>query len=307
MMHWKTKEKVIKNILFIFALSSILFLTGIVFVLFKEGLPIFGKVGLFEFMFGTDWYPTYDPPDYGIFPLIAGSFVVTIGSMLLAVPIGVASAVFVSYVIPKEIKQIVKPIVELLAGIPSVVYGLFGMKLLGPFLADLFGLPTGLTGLTASIMLGIMALPTVMSLAEDAISSVPNSYRDASLALGATRWETISRVIVPTASSGIVTAIILGMGRAIGETMTVLMVAGGSAVVPELPHLGGIKDILAPLMDPLRPMTASIAAEMGEAPVGSDHYAALFGIGIILFVITLLFNIVADIFSQRYKEKVSGD
>ena len=303
-MHWKTKEKVVENVLFIFALSSIIFLTGIVIVLFREGLPIFGKVGILEFIFGPEWYPTYDPPGYGILPLIMGSFVVSVGAMILSVPFGVASAIFISYILPKNLKKVVKPVVELLAGVPSVVYGLFGMKILGPFIAKVFGLPTGLTGLTAAIMLGIMALPTIISIAEDAITSVPKSFRDASLALGATRWETIRNVIVPTASSGIVTGIILGMGRAIGETMTVLMVAGGAAIIPEMPSLA---KPLAPLLDPLRPMTSTIAAEMGETAVGSPHYHSLFGIAIILFVITLFFNIIADILSQRFKEKVSGE
>ncbi|MGM0470864.1 MAG: phosphate ABC transporter permease subunit PstC [Bacillota bacterium] len=293
-MHWKTKEKLIKWSLFVFASSSILFLMGIVIILFKEGLPIFDQVGLLDFIFGKDWYPTYDPASFGILPLLSASLVVTVGAMVVSVPIGIASAIFISYILPQQFKSIVKPLIELLAGIPSVIYGLFGMKILGPFLKNIFGLPTGLNGLTASIMLGIMALPIIVSLAEDAISSVPKSFRNASLALGTTKWETISNVILPTASSGIVTAVILGMGRAIGETMTVLMVAGGSAVMP--------KNILKPL----RPMTATIAAEMGEAPVGSEHYHALFGIGIVLFVITLFFNIIADIASQRFREKVSG-
>jgi phosphate transport system permease protein len=295
MLNWKTKEKVIKNILLLFAFSSILFLTGIIIVLFREGAPIFSKVGIQEFLFSSDWYPTYDPPGYGIFNLLSASIVVTIGAMVIAVPLGVASAVHISYILPKKYKNIVKPTIEMLAGVPSVIYGLFGMKILGPFLREVFGLPTGLTALTAMIMLGIMALPTVVSLAEDAITAVPKSFRDASLALGANRLETMLRVILPTASSGIVTAIILGMGRAIGETMTVLMVAGGASLFPRN------------ILKPVRPMTATIAAEMGEAPVGSDHYQALFGIAIILFLITLVFNIFADIAQQRFKEKVSGE
>ena len=293
-MHWKTKEKLIKKILFVFALSSIIFLTGIVFVLFIEGLPIFEEVGIWEFISGKIWYPTFSPPDYGILPLILASLFVTLGAMILAAPLGIASAIFISYILPKKYRKVVKPAVEMLAGIPSVIYGLFGMKILSPFLSDLFNLPTGLTGLNASIMLGIMALPTVVSLSEDAINTVPKKFRDASLALGSTKWEMLSKVIIPTASSGIVTAVILGMGRAIGETMTVLMVAGGAPVMPKS------------LFKPLRPMTATIAAEMGEAPVGSGHYHALFGIAIVLFVITLIFNIIADIASQRFKEKVSG-
>lgn len=295
MLNWKTKEKIIKNILLVFAFSSILFLTGIIIVLFREGAPIFAEVGIAEFLFSSDWYPTYDPPGYGIFNLLSASIVVTIGAMVIAVPFGVASAVHISYILPKKYKNIVKPTIEMLAGVPSVIYGLFGMKILGPFLRDVFGLPTGLTALTAMIMLGIMALPTVVSLAEDAITAVPKSFRDASLALGANRLETMLRVILPTASSGIVTAVILGMGRAIGETMTVLMVAGGASLFP------------SNILKPVRPMTATIAAEMGEAPVGSEHYQALFGIAIILFLITLVFNIFADIAQQRFKEKVSGE
>lgn len=294
MINWKTKEKIVKKILFIFAISSILFLTGIIIVLFKEGLLIFKQVGLLEFIFGREWYPTYDPPDFGILPLLSASLVVTIGAMVVSVPIGLSSAIFISYILPKKYKNIVKPLIELLAGVPSVIYGLFGMKILGPFLSDIFHLPTGLTALTASIMLGIMALPTIVTLAEDAISAIPKSFRDASLALGGTKWETISKVILPTATSGMVTAIILGIGRAIGETMTVLMVAGGATVMP-----GNI-------LKPVRPMTATIAAEMGEAPVGGAHYHALFGIAIILFIITLFFNIMADVASNSFKKKVSG-
>ncbi len=293
-MDWRRKEKIIKALLFLFASSSLLFLFGIVIVLFGEGLPIFQNNGIFSLIFGKDWYPTYDPASFGMLALILASLVVTIGAMVIAVPLGVASAIFISYVLPAQYKTVIKPIVELLAGIPSVIYGLFGMKILGPFIRELFNIPTGLTALTASIMLGIMALPTIVSLSEDAITSVPKKFRDASLALGGTKWETISKVIVPTASSGIVTAILLGMGRAIGETMTVLMVAGGAAIIP--------KNILKPV----RPMTATIAAEMGEAPVGSEHYQALFGIAIILFIITLLFNIIADMATQRFNKKVSG-
>lgn len=294
MINWSLKEKIVKTILLLFAFSSILFLIGIIIVLFKEGLPIFKEIGLIEFIFGKEWYPTYEPPDFGIFPLLTASLMVTLGAMLIAVPIGIFSAIFISYILLEKYRNIIKPIVELLGGIPSVIYGLFGMKILGPYLQRLFNLPTGLTALTASIMLGIMALPTIISLAEDAISAVPKTFRDASLALGSTKWETISRVILPTGISGIVTAVILGIGRAIGETMTVLMVAGGAAVISN------------GFLVPVRPMTSSIAAEMGEAPVGSDHYHALFGIAIILFIITLFFNILADIAQNSFAKKVAG-
>jgi len=276
------------------AFSSLVFLVGIVLVLFREGLPIFRKIGLAHFIFGRDWYPTYDPPSFGILPLMAASFLVTVGAMVVAIPIGVASAITISQVLPGRVRGIIKPVVELLAGVPSVVYGLFGMQVMAPLVMNVFGLPTGLTALTASIILGIMALPTVVSIAEDALSAVPGTYREASYALGATRWETISRVLVPAASSGIVTASLLGMGRAIGETMTVLMVAGGAAVVP------------TSFLQPVRPMTATIAAEMGEAPVGGSHYHALFAIAIVLFVVTLAFNMVADGFTRRFQRKVAG-
>jgi len=182
--------------------------------------------------------------------------------------------------------------IEILAGIPSIVYGFFGMLVVAPFLQNLLGIPTGLCAFTASLVLGIMAVPTVSSLAEDALSFVPGSFREASLAVGATRWQTLTRVVVPAAGSGISTAIILGMSRAVGETMTVLMVAGGAAIIPHS------------IFDPVRPMTSTIAAEMGEAVMGSLHYHALFAIGLILFLITLIFNIVAEIVSRRFRLKL---
>lgn len=293
-MRSRIRENLIQVVLAVVAFSSLVFLVGIVLVLFREGLPIFRKTGLTHFIFGRDWYPTYDPPSFGTLPLMAASFLVTVGAMVIAIPIGVASAITISQILPGRVRGIVKPVVELLAGVPSVVYGLFGMQIMAPLVMNVFGLPTGLTALTASIILGIMALPTVVSIAEDALSAVPGTYREASYALGATRWETISRVLVPAASSGIVTASLLGMGRAIGETMTVLMVAGGAAVVP------------TSFLQPVRPMTATIAAEMGEAPVGGSHYHALFAIAIVLFVVTLAFNMVADGLTRRFQRKVAG-
>lgn len=287
------KEAAIRCGLAFVAFSSIVFLAGITFVLFQQGLPIFKKVGLLDFVFGEYWYPTYSPPDFGIKPLILGSFWVTAGAMALAVPIGLLAAIFIGEIAPTRLRLLMKSIVELLAGIPSVVYGLFGMKILAPVVMRTFDLPTGLTALTAAIVLGVMAIPTITSISEDALSSVPRDYKEASLALGATEWETISRVSIPTALSGIVTAVLLGMGRAIGETMTVLMVAGGSAVIPRS------------LLQSVRPMTATIAAEMGEAPVGSDHYHALFAVAIVLFLLTLLFNIVADRFAYSFKKRVN--
>lgn len=294
MIYWQLKEKIIRTFLFLFASSSVLVLTGIVIILFIEGLPTFQEVRLLSFITGRDWYPYWVPPDFGILPLLSSSMVVTLGAMLIAVPIGISSAVFIAFVLPLRYKMIVKPVMELLAGIPSVIYGLFGMQILSPLLRDLFHLPTGLNALNAMIMLGIMALPTVMTLSEDALSAVPVSYKNASFALGSTEWETIGRIITPAASSGIVTAIILGMGRAIGETMTVLMVAGGAAVMP------------TNILRPVKPMTATIAAEMGETAVGSPHYHALFGIAIVLFFITLFFNYIAAIAMKNFRRKVGG-
>jgi len=283
------KEKSIKFILFICAFVSIFFLLGITITLFTESLPIFREVNLLDFLFGKNWYPTYCPPDLGILPLIVGTLVVTLGTMIVAVPLGLGAAIYISEVAPHRIKEILKPAIELLASIPSVIYGLFGMVFLAPIVQKVFNIPIGLNAFTASIILGIMALPTVASIAEDAISSVPRSLREASFALGATRWETITQAVVPAASSGIIASIILGLGRAIGETMTVLMVAGGAAQIP------------GSIFEPVRTMTATIAAEMGEAPMGSRHYQALFAIALVLFFITLGFNLLADIIAHRKK------
>ena len=284
------KEAVIKSIFASFAFVSVLTLALIVVFLFREGIPIFKEISVTDFLFGKEWYPTYDPPSYGIWPLIIGSAVVTIFSCLIAVPLGVLSAVYISEIAPASIKDVTKSIIELLAGIPSVVLGFFGMVVVAPFLQETFDLPTGLNILNASVILAIMAIPTISSISEDALYAVPQEFKEASYALGATKYETITKVIMPAALSGISTAVILGMARAIGETMVVLMVAGGAAAIPES------------IFDSVRPMPASIAAEMGEAPFGSGHYHALFATGIVLFFLTLIFNLIADYISQKFKE-----
>ncbi|MFA7564985.1 MAG: phosphate ABC transporter permease subunit PstC, partial [Candidatus Neomarinimicrobiota bacterium] len=208
------------------------------------------------------------------------------------IPVGIGSALFLHEIAGFRLRSILKPIIEILAGIPSIVYGFFGMVIIAPFLQNLLDIPIGQCALTASLILGVMAVPTVCSLAEDALNFVPKSFREASYALGANRWQTLTRVIIPAAGSGISTAIILGMSRVVGETMTVLMVAGGAAVIPKS------------YLDPVRPMTATIAAEMGEAVVGSPHYHALFAIGLVLFLITMAFNIIAEIISRNYRLKL---
>ena len=284
------KEIVIKNAFFTLSLISIMVLGLIVIFLFREGLPIFREVSLRDFLFGREWYPTYDPPSYGIWPLIVASLIVTFFSSLLAVPLGVLSAVYISEIAPPAIKEILKSIIELLAGLPSVVLGFFGMVTVAPWLQETFDLPTGLNIVNASAILALMAVPTISSISEDALYAVPQDFKEASYALGATKFETIVRIIVPAALSGISTAVILGMARAIGETMVVLMVAGGAAAIPES------------IFDSVRPMPASIAAEMGEAPFRSGHYHALFATGIILFFMTLAFNLIADFIAQKFKE-----
>ena len=284
------KEIVIKNAFFTLSLLSIMVLGLIVIFLFREGLPIFREVSLRDFLFGREWYPTYDPPSYGIWPLIVASLIVTFFSSLLAVPLGVLSAVYISEIAPPAIKEILKSIIELLAGLPSVVLGFFGMVTVAPWLQETFDLPTGLNIVNASAILALMAVPTISSISEDALYAVPQDFKEASYALGATKFETIVRIIVPAALSGISTAVILGMARAIGETMVVLMVAGGAAAIPES------------IFDSVRPMPASIAAEMGEAPFRSGHYHALFATGIVLFFMTLAFNLIADYLAQKFKE-----
>ena len=286
----KTKETIIKILFLFLALASISALAFIVIFLFKESLPIFKKVSLKAFLFGKEWYPTDEPPAFGILSLIIGSLLVTFLSSLIAIPLGVLSAIYISELARPFIKEILKPVIELLAALPSVVIGLFGMTVIAPFLQEMFNLSTGLNVFNAALMLALMSIPTITSISEDALYSVPSRLREASFALGATKWETIYHVVVPAALSGIGTAIILGIARALGETMVVLMVAGGAAWIPES------------IFDPVRPMPAAIAAEMGEAPVGSDHYHALFAIGLVLFFFTLGFNLIAYYIAQKYKK-----
>jgi phosphate transport system permease protein len=288
------REIIIRNLFACFAFFSVLILGLIVIFLFREGIPIFQQISVFKFIFGSAWYPTYDPPEYGIWPLIVGSLVVTLFACLIAVPLGVLSAIYISEIAPGAIKEYLKSIIELLAGLPSVVLGFFGMVIVAPWLQETFDLPTGLNIINASVMLAIMAIPTISSISEDAIYAVPREFKEASYALGATKHETIIKVTLPAALSGISTAVILGMARAIGETMVVLMVAGGAAAIPQS------------IFDSVRPMPASIAAEMGEAPFGSGHYHALFATGIVLFFVTLAFNLIADYFSNKFKEVGSG-
>jgi phosphate transport system permease protein len=284
------RERIIRFFFFSVALSSITILALIVVFLFIEGLPIFREVSVYDFLFGHYWYPTDEPPEFGLFPLIVASLAVTAVASIISIPLGVLTALYLAEVASAGVREWVKPMVEFLEALPTVVIGFFGMVVVAPFLQKIFDMPTGLNLFNASLMLAFMSVPTICSISEDAIFSVPIELKEASLALGATHWETIVRVIIPASISGISTAIILGMSRAIGETMVVLMVAGGAALVP------------TSIFDPVRPMPASIAAEMGEAPFHSDHYYALFATGIVLFVFTLFFNVVADYISNKYRQ-----
>ncbi len=276
------KETIITRLIQFSGYSAIVFVALIFYFLMSEGLPATVEVPLKDLL-SARWYPIEDY--YGLLPLIGGSLIVTIGASLIAMPIGIGTAVFIAEVAPRWVREILKPMVEILAGIPSVVLGFLGFLVLAPFLRVFLDLPTGLTALTGSILLAAISIPTIVSVAEDALDSVPRSYRDASIALGVTEWQTIWNVTLPAARSGVLTAVMLGIGRAIGETMTVMMVTGNAAILPFSP---------ANLFSPVRTMTATIAAEMGEVATGSVHYHTLFLIGIVLFLISLVVNVTAS-------------
>ena len=279
--HPRWAEMFVEALIRAVGFSSIGFVALIFLFLVREGVPTFFEIPPGN-LFGVHWYPTFDL--FGMLPLLLGSILVTVTAIVIALPLGVATAVFVREVAPGWAREALKPMIEVLAGIPSVVLGFFGMTILAPTVRETLGTPTGLTAFTGALVLAYMALPTIISMAEDALDAVPKSYRDAGLAMGATQWQTIWRVVVPAARSGIVTAVMLGLGRAIGETMAVMMVTGNAARLPLS---------FDSIFRPVRTMTATVAAEMGEVAQGSVHYHALFGIGIILFIVTFLINLVA--------------
>ena len=286
-LNWR--EKLITRAIRLTGYSAILFAVMIFIYLMKEGLPALGEVNLSN-LASARWYPIENY--FGILPLIGGTLLVTVGASLFAVPVGIFTAVFIAEIAPQWAREILKPFVEILAGIPSVVLGFFGILILAPNLRRLLDLPTGLTALAGALLLAATSLPTIVSISEDALYAVPKSFRDASLALGVTRWQTIWHITLPAAKTGILTACMLGIGRTIGETMAVLMVTGNAAILPK--GLGN-------LFTSVRTMTATIAAEMGEVANGSVHYHVLFLIGIVLFIFTLTVNLAAAtvIFRQR--------
>jgi phosphate transport system permease protein len=286
-LNWQ--EAVLSRLIRLSGYSAIVFVGLIFTFLVREGLPALFEVPLSD-LFSVRWYPTEGY--FGILPLITGSFIVTLGAMAVAIPFGIGTAMFISEIAPRWAREVLKPMVELLGGLPSVVLGFLGILILSPYLRQALNLPTGLTALAGSLLLAGIALPTIVSIAEDALDAVPKSFREGALALGATRWQTMWGVTLPAARSGVLTAVMLGIGRAIGETMAVMMVTGNAPVLAVR---------LASIVAPARTMTATIAAEMGEVATGSIHYHVLFFIGMVLFLISFAVNVTASavVFRQR--------
>ncbi|MDO7786019.1 phosphate ABC transporter permease subunit PstC [Desulforamulus aquiferis] len=278
----KIHEKLIEKLLMLSAVIAVLVVALITYFIFADGLPVMLKHGLGHFLLGSEWRPLND--QFGLLSMIVGSFLVTFGALIIGVPLSVGCAIFLAEIAPKQVTMVVRPAIELLAGIPSVVYGFYGLIILVPLIREFFG-GRGFSILGGSVVLAIMILPTVVNISEDAIRAVPKEYKEGSLALGATHWQTIKKVIVPSARSGILTAIVLGMGRAIGETMAVIMVVGNVASLPES------------ILDPVRTLTGNIAIEMGYA--AGTHSQALFATGIVLFVIIMILNFLVTLVPKR--------
>lgn len=283
------EEFLVEKVLLIAAISSIIIILLIIGFVIQQGLPAMEQTGVLNFIFGMDWSPSYDL--YGVFPMIVGSLGMMALSLLFAVPLSIFGAIFLAEVAPKTMRRILKPTIQTLAGIPSVIYGFFGLIVLVPFMRIHFG-GSGFSMLTASIILTVMILPTILSISEDALRTIPLEYKEASLALGATHWQTIKNVMFPAALPGIVTGIILGMGRALGETMAVIMVAGNTPIIP------------GSILEPARALTSNIALEMGYA-VGL-HYNALFATGIVLLMMIIILLVVTNYINYKRKVTVGG-
>jgi phosphate transport system permease protein len=326
-MKWQTKEKFIEIAVSSVGLLSVLVLLFIAVFLFKEAFYIFYKAGVSKVIFGMAWYPTSDPPSFGMWPLIMGTLAITLLTTIMAIPLGLGTAIYIAEVANHRVKEFLKPLIEMLASFPSVVLGFFGMVIIAPILSnrlspmlseklpellqsthipfisttladfcyDKLFIASGLNITTAALMLTVRAIPVIASIAEDALTAVPRTYREASYSLGADKWETIWKVVIPSSVSGLSVAVILGIGTIIGETMIVLMVAGGAAVVPHW------------IFDAARPMPAAIAAEMAEAPYRSLHYHALFGVGAILFFITFILSFISNFVSKKYRSVRIGE
>lgn len=287
-------EFIIEKIIFILGITSILIMIFIFYFLISNGINLFKEITLREFLFGTEWYPNSSNPRYGILPILTGSLMVTFGAIIISIPIGIASAIFIAEVAPSKLRNILKIIIEFLSAIPSVVLGFLGIVLLSNWIRISFALSSGFTILTGSIVVSLMALPTIISISDDALRALPKEYKEASLALGASKWDTIRYVLIPAASSGIIASIMLGIGRAIGETMAVMMVMGNAVHIPTSFLMSG------------RTMTATIAAEMGDTVRNGTHYNALFAVGIVLMLMTSFINIVSEIILNRGKKEAKN-
>jgi phosphate transport system permease protein len=288
----RLKESAIHAFFFTNGILAIFILIGIFFFLLYTAIPAFREINIAEFFTSKNWDPTSPvKEEYGIVSMIMSTFMVTLGALVIAIPIGIGVAAYLSDVAHWKVREIIKPIIEILAGIPSVVIGFLGIVLFGPAIAKVFGVNHGLNALNGSILLAIMALPTIISISEDSLNAVPRAYAEASLALGASRWQTLVRIRIPAALSGIIAAVMLGMGRAIGETMTVLMATGNAPAFPK------------GFLSSIRTLTSTIAIELGEVPYYTSHYYALFALGLVLFVITFMVNLISDIILHKYQER----
>lgn len=290
----KTKDSITHGLFLLNGIVIIIILIGIFSLLVSKSVPAFKEISIWRFLTNPVWNPTatFVTPSYGIWSMIVSTFMVSIGALCIAIPVGIGAAAYISDVANKRVAEILKPVIEILAGIPSVVIGFLGIVLVGPFIAKIFHLSNGLNALNGSMLLAVMALPTIISMSEDALKGVPRSFEEASLALGATRWQTVIRVKIPAALSGIIAASMLGMGRAIGETMTVLMATGCSIAMP------------GSFLDSVQTMTSTIAIELGEVPYNTTHYYALFGIGLVLFIITFVINMISDFILHKYQKVI---
>ncbi len=288
----RSGERAIESLVYLCGISAIVFVFGIFFFVFKEGAPFLAKLDFKEFFFSKEWIPTSSvQPKYGIGALIVGTLSVTFLAMAIAVPFGLGAAVFVSEFCTGKTKETLKIVIELLAAIPSVVWGFIGLTVMSPVIIAVFHVPVGVNLLNAALLLALMSVPIMVSIGEDALKAVPDSYREAAVALGATRWQMVYRVLIPAAKNGLLAAVLLGVGRAVGETMAVLMATGHSVRIPQS------------FFDPVRTLTATIAAELGETSHGSPHYQVLFLIGVVLFSITFVVNLAADLIVKGIKKQ----
>lgn len=287
-------DLVLKHIFKTTGFITIALLAGIFFMLLYNSIAFFIEVKPLDFLTGSQWNPESINGKYGIAPLLVSTGLVTIGAMVIAVPLGIFTAAFLSEMAHPKLKAILKPLIEMLAAIPSVAIGFLGIVLVGPGIAKIFGISNGLNALNGAVLLAVMALPTIITISEDAVNAVPQSHREASLALGANKWETLFKVTLPAAFPGLIAAVMLGLGRALGETMTVLMATGNASVLPK------------GFLDAVRTITATIAIEMGEVPYQTTHYFALFAIAVVLFLITLLINLLGEYFANRLRKFHTG-